>query len=77
MFLIKIKVFLKEERLYEAFSAFDKDNDGKITKEEILSVLKLEPSSDTFVKDLIKNADKNKDGAIDYKEFLEFMGLKK
>ena len=71
------KTFLKEERLYEAFSAFDKDNDGKITKEEILSVLKLEPSSDTFVKDLIKNADKNKDGAIDYKEFLEFMGLKK
>ena len=74
---IEKKVFLKEERLYEAFSAFDLDNDGKITKEEILSVLKLEPNKDTFVKDLIKNADTNKDGVIDYKEFLEFMGLKK
>ena len=71
------KLFLKEERLYEAFSAFDTDHNGKITKDELLKVLKLEPNDDKFVKELIQNADKNKDGAIDYKEFLEFMGLKK
>ena len=71
------KLFLKEERLYEAFSAFDADHNGKITKDELLKVLKLEPNDDKFVKELIQNADKNKDGAIDYKEFLEFMGLKK
>ena len=71
------KLFLKEEKLYEAFSAFDKDQNGKITKDELMSVLKLEPKDDAYVKELIKNADKNSDGAIDYKEFLEFMGLKK
>ena len=71
------KIFLKEEKLYEAFSVFDKDQNGKITKDELMSVLKLEPKDDAYVKELIKNADKNSDGAIDYKEFLEFMGLKK
>ena len=71
------KSFLKEERLYEAFSMLDKDHNGKITKDEIMSVLKLEPSEDKYIKELIKKADKNDDGVIDYKEFLEFMGLKK
>ena len=71
------KTFLKEERLFEAFSALDKDHNGKITKDELMSVLKLEPTDDQYVAELIKNADKNNDGVIDYKEFLEFMGLKK
>ena len=71
------KTVLKEERLYEAFAMLDKDHNGKITKDEIMSVLKLEPSEDKYIKELIKNADKNDDGVIDYKEFLEFMGLKK
>lgn len=71
------KSFLKEERLFEAFSMLDKDHNGKITKDEIMSVLKLEPGDDAYVKQLIKNADLNNDGVIDYKEFLEFMGLKK
>lgn len=42
-----------------------------------MSVLKLEPTDDQYVSELIKNADKNNDGVVDYKEFLEFMGLKK
>ena len=71
------KTFLKEERLFEAFSALDKDHNGKITKDELMSVLKLEPTDDQYVAELIKNADKNNDGVVDYKEFLEFMGLKK
>ena len=68
---------MKEEKLYEAFSAFDKDHNGKITKDELMSVLKLEPKDDSYVKELIKNADLNSDGVINYKEFLEFMGLTK
>jgi calcium-dependent protein kinase len=71
------KIFLKEEKLYEAFSMFDKDNTGKITKSDLMSVLKLENNNDQYVNDLIKNADKNGDGVIDYKEFLEFMGFQK
>ena len=71
------KRFLKEERLYDAFSMLDKDHNGKITKEGLMNVLKLEPDNDKYVAELIKNADKNGDGVIDYKEFLEFMGFKK
>ena len=70
------KTFLKEERLYEAFCMLDKDRDGKITKEELMNVLKLEPADDKYVIDLIKSADSNNDGVIDYKEFLDFMGYK-
>ena len=70
------KTFLKEERLYEAFCMLDKNNDGKITKEELMNVLKLEPADDKYVTDLIKSADSNNDGVIDYKEFLDFMGYK-
>ena len=70
-------MFLKEERLYEAFSILDKSNNGKITKEELMSVLNLEPKNDKYVSELIKTADKNGDGVIDYKDFLEFMGFKK
>ena len=70
------KIIIKEEKLYEAFSAFDKDHNGKITKEELTKVLKLESGDDSYVSELIKNADKNGDGVIDYKEFLEFMGFK-
>ena len=71
------KIFLKEERLYEAFSMLDKDHDGKITKKELMDTLKLQPTVDQYVMQLMKNADQNNDGIIDYREFLEFMGLKK
>ncbi len=71
------KIILTEEKLYEAFSMLDTDHNGKITKEEIMKVLKLQTSDDKFVKDLMKKADTNSDGVIDYKEFLEFMGYKK
>lgn len=75
--ILKKKIFLKEERLYEAFSMMDKEGNGKITKDELMSVLKLEPENDKYISELIKNADANGDGVIDYKEFLEFMGYKK
>ena len=70
-------IFLKEERLFDAFSLLDKDHNGKITKDELMSVLKLEPKNDKFVSELIEKADKNGDGAIDYKELLEIMGYNK
>ena len=69
------KNLLTEERLYEAFTKLDIDHNGKITKNELMSVLKLEANNDKFVTELIKKADKNDDGVIDYKEFLEFMGF--
>ena len=75
--ILRKKIFLKEERLYEAFSMMDKEGNGKITKDELMNVLKMEPKNDKYISDLMKNADLNGDGVIDYKEFLEFMGYQK
>ena len=66
-------VFLKKEKLFEAFSALDTDKNGKIAKEELMRVLKLQPQHDKFVTELIKSADRNGDGYIDYKEFVDMM----
>ena len=66
-------VFLKKEKLFDAFSALDTDKNGKIAKDDLMGVLKLQPQHDKFVTELIKSADKNGDGYIDYKEFDEMM----
>ena len=66
---------LQKEKLKEAFSMLDKNNDGKISKEDIKGILRLE-SKDQIITDLMAKADTNKDGEIDYNEFLDFMGAK-
>ena len=68
------KTYLKKERLFEAFCVFDKDNSGHISKQEIMEVLKTEKSQEKEIDKYIKAADKNGDGVIDYREFLEHMG---
>ena len=68
------KTYLKKERLFEAFCVFDKDNSGHISKQEIMEVLKTEKSQEKEKDKYIKAADKNGDGVIDYREFLEHMG---
>ena len=68
------KSYLKIERLYEAFTTFDKDGCGRISKKELMNVLKLDNSKEKEVENIIKMADKDGDGVINYKEFLELMG---
>ncbi len=65
------KIYLKEERLYEAFKAFDKDNSGKISSEEIKTV--LHTNDQKKVDELVKSFDSNGDGEIDYNEFIAMM----
>ena len=72
---IQKKNYLKKERLLEAFSVFDKDNSGQITKNELLEALKAEKSQEKEVEKYIQAVDKNGDGKIDYKEFLDLMGV--
>ena len=74
---IQKKNYLKNERLFETFCMFDKDNSGTITKEEIIDALKAEKSQEKEIEQYIKAVDKNGDGKIDYKEFLELMGAEK
>ena len=68
------RAYLKKEKLFEAFSSLDKDKNCQISKDELMKILKLEPKEDSFVTKLINLADKNGDGNIDYKEFLQMMG---
>ena len=67
------KSYLKNERLFETFSMFDKDNSGTITKEEIINAIKAEKNQEKEIEKYINAVDKNGDGKIDYKEFLELM----
>lgn len=69
-------VYLKEEKLWSAFRLFDKDGNGKISATELRDVL---GADDNFRNDLkyyeqmIKEADLNGDGEIDYSEFIKMM----
>ena len=69
------KNYLRNERLLEAFCMFDKDNSGQITKDELLQALKAEKSQEKEIEKYIQAVDKNGDGKIDYKEFLDLMGF--
>ncbi|UJR20769.1 hypothetical protein I4U23_023884 [Adineta vaga] len=64
-----------KEDLTKEFRLFDKNNDGFIDKTELKAVLqKILPKfqlSDDEIKRMISNIDTNKDGRIDYKEFME------
>ena len=71
---ISEQMYLKKERLFEAFCMLDKDNNGKISKEELMEVLKLEKGKEKEIEKYIEAVDINGDGNIDYKEFLQLMG---
>ena len=64
-------------QLRSAFRMFDTDNDGKVTTEEFQSGLKAinalldNPISEMQVEQLMKSLDKDGNGSLDYKEFLE------
>ena len=74
---IQKKNYLKNERLFETFCMFDKDNSGTITKEEIINALKAEKSQEKEIEKYINAVDKYGDGKFVYKEFLELMGAEK
>lgn len=61
--LIDNQLYLKEERLEEAFKLFDRDNNGKISKDEIKKVFKINDAvNDKDIDKLIKVLDLNGDG---------------
>jgi calcium-dependent protein kinase len=68
-------LYLKEEKLWSCFKMFDKDGSGKISAAELKDVL----GEDTIGHDMsywetmIKEADLNGDGEIDYNEFIKMM----
>ena len=71
---ISKKRHLNQERLFEAFCMLDRDNNGKITKEELMQVLRTEKRQEQEIERYIQAADVDGDGMIDYQEFLKIMG---
>jgi len=71
------KHYLKDDKLKAAFRLFDIKNDGFITANEVKEVLGQDDyyknKSDTFWDDLIKEADTNNDGLVDFEEFKNMM----
>ena len=71
---IQQKEVFKEEKLAEAFKAFDKDNNGKISVSEIYTVLNInDPEEKKKIDELVNQYDINKDGEIDIEEFISMM----
>lgn len=61
--------------LKQAFDMFDKNNDGKISSEELGCVLRTlgHNHSQKEVEEMIKNVDTNENGFVEYDEFLTMM----
>lgn len=58
-----------------AFKIFDKNGNGVIEKAELLRIATTlgEPLTEEEAEQMMKIADSNKDGLIDYKEFSKFI----
>ena len=69
---IEKNIYLKEEKLKEAFKLFDVDGSGKISRAEIEKVLHMDKHSKEIDAIMAKH-DTNKDGEIDFQEFLSMM----
>ena len=62
----------------EAFQAFDKDGNGSITTRELGTVMRSlgQNLSEAEIKEMIDIVDEDKNGTIDFQEFLHLMARK-
>lgn len=67
-----------DEEMRQAFQVFDKDGDGYISATELKLVMQQlgEALTDQQLADMLREADGNGDGRIDFKEFCGLMGHK-
>ncbi|XP_015900389.2 calcium-dependent protein kinase 20 [Ziziphus jujuba] len=63
----------KEDHLYAAFSYFDKDGSGYITRDELQQGCEQFGLEDVYLDDIIREVDQDNDGRIDYSEFVAMM----
>jgi len=71
----KVKDTDSEEEIKEAFKVFDKDNNGFISAAELRHVMTSlgEKLTDEEVDEMIREADVDGDGRINYEEFVKMM----
>lgn len=69
------KIYLSQEKLWNAFKRFDINGSGKISASELREVLDQEHiiSNPTIFNELIQEADMDGDGEIAYDEFVKMM----
>ena len=65
--------YLKEERLLDIFKMLDKDQSGKISKDDIKKALNNEDIDEEDLKQFILKFDLDGDGEVDYNEFISNM----
>ncbi|CAI8602325.1 unnamed protein product [Vicia faba] len=63
----------REDHLVAAFSYFDKDGSGYITRDELQKACEEFGLGDVGLEEMIREADQNNDGRIDYNEFVAMM----
>ena len=68
--MISSKKIVTDERLEKAFKMFDKDNSGKLSIHEIISIFGGDEES---WKKVIEQIDLNQDGEVDFNEFKTMM----
>lgn len=71
---IEQQIYLKEDKLLQAFRVFDQDKSGKISAKEVAKIIKTEDDELEKLEEEIKKFDLNGDGEIDYYEFCTMMG---
>ena len=71
---VNVDVLITEQNLKLAFDFFDKDKSGKLSPEEIKSVLGVHESENIdIIKNIISEVDINNDGLISFEEFKHLM----
>ena len=78
LIMLRMKKVESEDEFLETFKIFDKKGTGKISPNDIKSVLNEidEPISQQELEDLMKKWDKNEDGYLDLIEFKNMMESK-
>ncbi|KAH8811189.1 calcium ion binding, calmodulin [Xylogone sp. PMI_703] len=66
------------ETFRDAFTLFDKDGNGKISAKELGSVMRSlgQAPTETELQDLISGVDTDRDGEVDFEEFVTMMAYK-
>ncbi|XP_010493983.1 PREDICTED: calcium-dependent protein kinase 2 isoform X1 [Camelina sativa] len=63
----------REDHLFAAFSYFDKDESGFITPDELQQACEEFGVEDARIEEMMRDVDQDKDGRIDYNEFVAMM----
>ncbi|KAJ0876857.1 putative protein kinase CAMK-CDPK family [Helianthus annuus] len=71
--MLHINKVYKEDHMYAAFSYFDKDGSGYITPDELQLAFEKFGLDDIHLDEVMSEIDKDKDGRIDYSEFVAMM----